>query len=158
MIIVGRTSTYLPQVLTADGDTPPSAQAGRIWGAGMARSVSVLEHLTARVVVLRDTPHAPYNVPACISWDPSTASRCDFRRPPDGHSDDAEYAVERKAGVPSYVYANPTSAVCPTAVCPAVFDGEITYRDDNHLTAKFVALRWRQFAASLRLSFRRRQI
>jgi peptidoglycan/LPS O-acetylase OafA/YrhL len=158
MIIVGRTSTYLPQVLTADGHTPSSAQAGRIWGAGMASSVRVLQHFTRRVVVLRDTPHAPFDVPACISWDPDTPSRCDFRRPADGHSDDAEYAVERHAGVPSDVYANSTSAVCPTAVCRAVFAGQITYRDTNHLTAKFAALRWRQFAASLHLSFRRRQI
>jgi hypothetical protein len=158
MIIVGRTSTYLPQVPTDDGRTPTASQAGRIWGAGMAKSVTVLRHFTARVVVLRDTPHAPFDVPACISWDADSTSRCDFRRPADGHSDDAEYAVERQAGVPRDVYANPTSAVCPTAICPAVFDGEITYRDDNHLTAKYVALRWRQFAASLRLSFRRRQI
>ncbi|MEA2208816.1 MAG: hypothetical protein QOF54_1293, partial [Solirubrobacteraceae bacterium] len=148
MIIVGRTSTYLPQVLTTEGDTTDSAQAGRIWGTGMARSMSALRQLTGRVVVLRDTPHAPFDVPACISWDPDAASRCDFRRPADGHSDDAEYAVEREAGVPLDVYANPTSAVCPTPVCPAVFAGEITYRDTNHLTAKFVALRWRQFAAS----------
>jgi hypothetical protein len=108
--------------------------------------------------VLRDTPHAPFDVPACISWDPDTASRCDFRRPADGHSDDAEYAAERNAGVPRDVYANPTPAVCPAPICPAVFAGEITYRDNNHLTAKFVALRWRQFAASLHLSFTRRQI
>jgi SGNH domain-containing protein len=158
MIVVGRTSTYLPQVLTADGDNPSAAQAGRLWGTGMAKSVTVLRHLTARVVVLRDTPHAPFDVPACISWDPDATSRCNFRRPADGHSDDAEYKAERSAGVPRDVYANPTSAVCPTAVCPAVVDGEITYRDDNHLTAIFVALRWRQFAASLRLSFTRRQI
>ncbi|MDP9255268.1 MAG: acyltransferase [Actinomycetota bacterium] len=158
MIIVGRTSTYLPQVLTADGEKPASAQAGRLWGAGMRKSVTVLRHLTGRVVVLRDTPHAPFDVPACISWDPDTASRCNFPRAADGHSDDAEYSVERKAGVPRDVYANPTPAVCPTAVCPAVFAGEITYRDDNHLTAKFVSLRWRQFAASLHGSFARRQI
>jgi peptidoglycan/LPS O-acetylase OafA/YrhL len=158
MIIVGRTSTYLPQVLTADGKTPASPQAGKLWGAGMKESVTVLRHLTGRVVVLRDTPHAPFDVPACISWDPDRASRCNFRRPADGHSDDAEYAVERKAGVPADVYANPTPAVCPTAICPAVFDGEITYRDDNHLTAKFVALRWRQLAASLHGAFARRQI
>jgi peptidoglycan/LPS O-acetylase OafA/YrhL len=158
MIIVGRTSTYLPQVLTADGDTAGALEAGRIWGAGMAKSVTALRHLTGRVVVLRDTPHAPFDVPACISWDPDTASRCNFRRPAGGHSDDAEYAVERKAGVPQEVYANPTSAVCPTATCPAVFAGQITYRDDNHLTAKFVALRWRQFASSLHGAFARRRI
>ena len=158
LIMVGRTSTYLPQVLSADGGTQGTQQAGRIWGAGMMKSVIALRHLAGRVVVLRDTPHAPFNVPACISWDPRTASRCSFPRPAGGHSDDAEYAAERKAGVPAEIYGNPTPAVCPSAVCPAVFAGEITYRDDNHLTAKFVALRWRQFAASLHGAFSRRQI
>jgi hypothetical protein len=158
MIMVGRTSTYLPQVLTAHGDTPDSAQADRIWGAGMANSVSVLRHLAGRVVVLRDTPHAPFDVPACISWDPNSAARCNFPRAADGHSDDAEYAAERKAGVARDVYANPTPAVCPTAICPAVFAGEITYRDDNHLTATFAALRWRQFAASLHGAFAKLEI
>jgi peptidoglycan/LPS O-acetylase OafA/YrhL len=158
MIIVGRTSTYLPQVLTREGETPGSVQASRIWGAGMAKSVTVLRHLTGRVVVLRDTPHAPFDIPACISWDPDSAARCNFPRAADGHSDDAEYAAERTAGVARDVYANPTPAACPTAICPAVFAGEITYRDDNHLTAKFVALRWRQFAESLHDAFAKRRI
>jgi peptidoglycan/LPS O-acetylase OafA/YrhL len=157
MIIVARTSTYFPQVLTTEGGTTAPAQAGSIWGAGMARSVTALRRLTARVVVLRDTPHAPFDVPACISWDPDTAWRCNFPRPA-AQSDEAEYRAERNAGVPRDVYANPESVACPTSVCPAVFAGEITYRDNNHLTAKFVALRWRQFAASLHLSFTRRQI
>jgi amino acid transporter len=120
-----------------------------LWGAGMARSVAALQRLTARVVVLRDTPHAPFDVPACISWDPAHAAGCGFRRAPGGHSDSLEYAAERAAGVPGQVYADPTAAVCPFAVCPAVVSGVIVYRDDNHVTAAFAALRWRQFAASL---------
>ena len=107
---------------------------------------------------LRDTPHAPFDVPACLSWDPDRTSRCRFARPAGGHSDVAEFRAETRAGVPADVYADPTPAVCPHAVCPAVFGGQITYRDDNHLTARFVALRWRQFAAALHLSGARRPI
>jgi hypothetical protein len=158
IIIVGRTSTYLPQVLNSEGDRQSASQASGIWGKGMAAAITALRPLAQRVVTLRDTPQAPFDVPACISWDPSTASRCDFARAPDGHSDDAEYAAERKAGVPRDIYANPAPAVCPNPICRAVFAGEITYRDDNHLTAAFAALRWRQFAASLHLSPKRRPI
>jgi peptidoglycan/LPS O-acetylase OafA/YrhL len=150
MVIVARTSTYLPQVLTPDGDQPSPARARTLWGAGAASAVAQLRRLTDRVVVLRDTPHAPFDIPACISWDPSSASTCDFTR--SRNSDSAEYAAERAAGVPAFVYSDPTTAVCPGRTCDAEVDGVITYRDDNHLTAAFAASRWRQFAQALDLS------
>jgi peptidoglycan/LPS O-acetylase OafA/YrhL len=150
MVIVARTSTYLPQVLTPDGDQPSPARARTLWGAGAASAVAQLRRLTDRVVVLRDTPHAPFDIPACISWDPSSASTCDFTRA--RNSDGAEYEAERAAGVPAFVYSDPTTAVCPQRMCDAEVDGVITYRDDNHLTAAFAASRWRQFAQALDLS------
>jgi peptidoglycan/LPS O-acetylase OafA/YrhL len=147
MVIVGRFSTYLPQVLTSKGDRPAPAQAREIWGAGTASTVTVLRRFTERVVVLRDDPKAPFDVPACVSWDPSASSKCDFPR---ARSDAAQYAAERKAGVPGQAYVDPTPVVCPKPVCRAVVDGKITYRDDSHLTAAYVSTRWRQFAAALR--------
>jgi hypothetical protein len=158
LIIVGRTSTYLPQVITPDGDQANPVRARSIWGAGAARSVSRLERLATRVVVLRDTPHAPFDVPACISWDPSQSRACDFPRTRDGHSDDAEYESERAAGVPASVYADPAPAVCPRAICHVVIGGVIVFRDDNHLTAAFAASRWREFAAALSITGARRSI
>ena len=158
IVILGRTSTYLPQVLRPDGDQIDRSLAPALWGAGMAQGVRTLRRLAARVVVLRDTPHAPFDVPACISWDPDAAAQCNFPRAPGGLADSAEYTAERKAGVPRDVYANPTAAACPAALCMAVTGGEITYRDDNHLTAAYVATRWRAFAVALHLSFTRRQI
>jgi hypothetical protein len=109
--------------------------------------VTSLRRFTQRIVLLRDDPKAPFDVPACVSWDPSASSKCNFPRAP---SDGAEYAAERKAGVPGDAYVDPAPAVCPGLVCRAVVDGKITYRDDSHLTAAYVATRWRQFAAALR--------
>ncbi len=108
--------------------------------------MTVLRRFTGRVVLLRDDPKAPFDVPACVSWDPSEASKCDFAR---AHSDIAQYAAARQAGVPDRDYVDPTTVVCPDPVCHAVVDGKITYRDDSHLTAAYVATRWRQFAAAL---------
>jgi peptidoglycan/LPS O-acetylase OafA/YrhL len=147
MVIVGGFGNYMPQVLTSKGDRPAPAQASKIWGAGMASTVTVLRRFTDRVVVLRDDPKAPFDVPACVSWDPSASSKCDFPR---AHSDAAQYAAELKAGVPDEAYVDAIPVVCPDPVCRAVVDGKITYRDDSHLTAAYVATRWRQFAAALR--------
>jgi peptidoglycan/LPS O-acetylase OafA/YrhL len=158
LVILGRTSTYLPQVLAPDGDQVSDEHARELWGAGVASAVSSLERVADRVVVLRDTPHAPWDVPACISWDPDSTARCNFPRARDGHSDDAEYAAERAAGVPRGAYSDPAPAVCPRATCKAVVDGVITYRDDNHLTAAFAAARWRQFAQALDAARIRRPI
>jgi peptidoglycan/LPS O-acetylase OafA/YrhL len=150
MVIVGRTSTYLPQVLTDEGEQPSAHSAAELWGRGADAAVSRLRQIADRVIVLRDTPHAPSDIPACISWDPSRSTGCNFAR--SGPSDAAEYAAERAAGVPRVVYSDPTPAVCPHATCPAVVNGVITYRDDNHLTAAFAASRWRRFAAALSLA------
>jgi peptidoglycan/LPS O-acetylase OafA/YrhL len=149
LIIVARTSTYLPQVLASDGDQTTPAQARRLWGRAVASGMRQLERFTPRVILLRDTPRPPSNIPACISWDPGEPAACNFRRPRDGHSDDAEYTAERAAGTPAALYATTTTVVCPHAVCPAVVDGIIVFRDDNHLTAAFAALRWRQLADAL---------
>jgi len=158
IIILGRTSTYLPQVLAPDGDETSARRAAELWGAGVTTSVSRLRRFAARVVVLRDTPHAPSDVPACISWDPSNPTVCDFAQTPDGHWDDAEYAAELAAGTPRTVYANPTPVACRGPVCQIETRGIIMYRDDNHLTAAFVASRWRQFAEALDLARVRRPI
>ncbi len=158
LIIVARTSTYLPQVLSGDGDQTAPAQARRLWGRGVASGIRQLQHFTPRVVLLRDTPRAPWDIPACISWDPGESAACDFRRPRGGHSDDAEYAAERAAGTPAALYASTTAVVCPHGVCPAVVDGIIVFRDDNHLTAAFAALRWHQLANALARANVRRPI
>ena len=122
-------------MVDSDQASPPAART--LWGAGVAKSESDLARLATRVVILRDTPHAPYDVPACISWDPSQSSACDFPRTRGGHSDDAEYTAERAAGVPASDYA---------------VGGVIVFRDDNHLTAAFAASRWRQFGAAISIA------
>jgi hypothetical protein len=150
IVVVGRTSTYLQQVLGEDGQQIDREDAPGLWGAATAATISKLQHDAHRVILLRDTPHAPADIPACISWDLETPARCDFAR--GAPADSAEYAAERAAGVPRTVYSDPTSAVCPGATCRAEDDGVITYRDDNHLTAAFVAARWRRFAQALSLA------
>ena len=149
MIIVGRTSTYLTQVLDDDGEIASPRVAAGHWGSSVATTVSSLRHVADRVVVLRDTPHAPFDVPACLSWDPGEPANCAFTNTKSRRSDGAEYAAERKAGIPAWVYSDAGKAVCSQKVCQPEANGVIEYRDDNHLTAAYAASRWRQFAQAL---------
>ena len=158
LVIVGRTATYLPQVLAPDGDQVSSARARAIWGADMAAGVEALRSIAKRVLVLRDPPRPPYDVPACLSWDPDHPALCDFRRSAGGVTDDAEYAAERSAGVPARDYVNTTPIVCPGRVCHVMVGGLIVYRDDNHLTAAFVASRWHQFVDAINRALKHRPI
>jgi hypothetical protein len=58
------------------------------------------------VIVLRDTPHAPFDVPACISWDPSESSSCNFPR--GGPSDAATATItNRTPATVSFPYGFP---------------------------------------------------
>jgi peptidoglycan/LPS O-acetylase OafA/YrhL len=152
LVIEARTSTYLPQVLDSDGEPIGGAEAARRWGQGFGGGVSALRRLADRVVVLRDTPHAPFDVPACVSWNSSEPAACDFARPK--HSDQTEYAAELAAGVPASLYVDPAPAACGPHECRAVVDGVITYRDDNHLTAAYAALLWNRLARALNPSGR----
>jgi hypothetical protein len=158
LIIDARTSTYLPQVLDSNGETVSSPTAAKLWGAGFAIGVADLKKVASRVVVLRDTPHAPQDIPACVSWNESHPAECIFARTPDGHSDDAEYAAERAAGVASHTYADPAPAVCGPRWCEAVVGGIITYRDDNHLTAAYAAAIWRRYAQAISIDRERHSI
>ncbi len=158
MVIVGRTSTYLPQVRTPDGDQVSTARAPVIWGADMAAAVRAIREAASRVVVLRDPPRPPDDIPACLSWDPDQPLLCDFHRSASGLPDAAEYTAERAAGVRASVYADMTDTVCPGQVCRAMVGGLIVYRDNNHLTAAFVASRWRELAAAINRGLNRRPV
>ena len=112
--------------------------------------------IATRVILLRDTPHAPFDVPGCISWDPRRSSRCNSRAA--RASDAAEYAAERAAGRPAHRLCGSDAGGLPAHDVPAVAGGVITYRDDNHLTAAYAASRWRQFAQALSSATTRRPI
>ena len=159
MIIVGRTSTYLPQVLTPDGDQVSSSEAARTLGRGRRchgqGPATARRHGSSSSGTRRTRPSTSRRASRGI---PARRSRCNFRSGQSGQLDGAEYAAERAAGVPASLYADPARVVCPGAVCQAEVDGIIVYRDDNHITAAFAASRWRQFAEALGNEQRRRPI
>ena len=116
------------------------------WEAGTARVLAHLSRSAARVVVLRDTPAAAFDVPMCAArgaWRPdvwrrvSGAASCSF--PAVRPEASAVWAAQaRAAGVFATVAtADLTGAVCPGGTCRPERGGRPTYRDAHHLTAGY---------------------
>jgi peptidoglycan/LPS O-acetylase OafA/YrhL len=94
-----------------------------------------------RVVVLRDSPLPPFDVPAClgraIEGAHSTADPCGFDAPQALNA--SAFEAERAAGegLTNVYYLDMDDLICPGASCPAVQHGRIVYRDENHLAGSY---------------------
>jgi hypothetical protein len=94
-----------------------------------------------RVVVLRDSPLPPFNVPACISRSigraHSTVDPCEFDASKALNVSAFEAERAAGAGLANVYYLDLDDLICPGASCPAVRDGRILYRDENHLAGSY---------------------
>jgi hypothetical protein len=109
--------------------------------AGTRRTLLKLLPSGFPVVVLRDSPIAPFNVPACVGRAINRTGNAD-----DSCQFDAAVALnqtafvaERKAvdGLSNVYYLDMDDLICPGESCPATRNGQIIYRDDNHLTGTY---------------------
>ncbi len=118
-------------------------ESARVWQEASGRTLGVLGAAGVRVAVMRDTPVAPFNVPTCLArsvrhaWYPG--GQCAFFRAPAQRS--AFFAAEQKSAAawPGISFIDMSDAICFTETCPAVRDGLVVYRDDNHLTGRYAA-------------------
>jgi len=107
---------------------------------GTQHTMQVLAQAGIPVVLLRDSPIPPFDVPQCIARNtpkPDAAASCGFD--PAGALDAAAFAAEQAAaaGLPNVYFLDMTDQICPRNSCPAMHHGLIVYRDDNHLTGSF---------------------
>ncbi len=108
---------------------------------GTRWTLEQLSHAGIPVVVIRDTPIPPFNIPACIV-------RREFPRLPARESCDfdasialnaAAFSAERAAaeGLANVHFLDLSDLICPGTSCPAILHGLVVYRDENHLAGKF---------------------
>jgi peptidoglycan/LPS O-acetylase OafA/YrhL len=140
LVVVGRTLSYLGQVLDGDGRLLDRGAAAGVWSAGSART---FERLSSpgrhRVLLLRDVPRPGFDVPACLSRHDDHPAACSFPQAEHVRTDEQLLATEEPAvnrlGVR---VADFTPVVCPADPCSTVSPaGAIVYRDGAHLTATF---------------------
>jgi hypothetical protein len=113
--------------------------------AALARGYAqTLRRLTSlgRVVVIRDSPRPPFDIPPCVRGALRHLRRCAFDRPAALTGPDViSRAIARVDGV---TLLDPLAEFCPTRLCPAVIGDVLVYRGEAHITATYAATmaRW----------------
>jgi peptidoglycan/LPS O-acetylase OafA/YrhL len=139
LVVLGRSISYLGELLDAGGRQLDRQAAAPVWAAGADVTLRALTAGGRRVVLLRDVPRPGFDVPACLSQHGNRSAACTFPQARHVHPDNqlwsAEAGLVKNRGVR---VADLTSAVCPADPCQVVSpDGAIIYRDEHHLTATF---------------------
>ncbi len=93
------------------------------------------------IVVLRDTPLPPFDIPACLARREMggihAGESCDFDAT--AALNKAAFSAEKSAaaGLANIYFLDMNDQICPGRLCPATQHGLLVYRDDNHLTGTF---------------------
>ena len=131
-------ASYNGVTLRGDADPAPMLSADEI-RSGTRRTLQTLAPARAPIIVLRDTPLPPFNIPACVARlvDRPRSGSCDFDATV--ALNEAAFSAERAAadGLTQIYFLDMDDLICPGKSCPASQDGVPIYRDLNHMTATF---------------------
>jgi len=90
----------------------------------------------ARIIAIRDNPHATPDTPACVARHRLRANDyCSLERSSALGSFDAHTAATR--ALPGSALIDLSDLYCDAGTCPVVIGSVVVYRDDNHITGTF---------------------
>ncbi len=114
------------------GKELPTAQSVAVWKAGFRATLEHLSAIAPRVVVVRDTPiNTKAMGTACLET--RAPETCLTPRAEALLANPPEVAVART--VPGIAVLDLSDRFCDARFCPAMKDGRIVFRMDNHITA-----------------------
>jgi hypothetical protein len=87
------------------------------------------------VLVLRDLPRPPWEIPPCVARSMHHLIRCAFSKQAGRATPDPVQASLRR--VRGLRLIDPAARVCAGDLCPAVIHNLLVYREQGHLTATF---------------------
>ena len=125
-----------------DGDRLSRRDSRPYLTRGFVRTLRRFARTGAQVVVLRDGPRAPEDIPTCVSGALEHLRRCAF--PLQGSFDPKAPETVAARRLPNVRLIDTHRLLCPGGTCPAVVGNALIYRDRTHLTATFArtAARW----------------
>jgi hypothetical protein len=135
MVIVA-TSTAMSVGVVVDGERLDPDDSVPHVRDGLEQTLRRLRSTGARVLVIKDLPRSPHDVPDCVSRQPDRLESCAFRHEQPRHR---AFDEQSTAAVEGAEAIDPAPVVCPDGLCPAVMGNALVYRDDNHFTGTFAA-------------------
>jgi hypothetical protein len=109
------------------------------WEEGLRRTYTRLAGAGVRMIVMRDVPQVPFDVPECLSRRAAGlpfASSCFYDRAKATHPGGIA-AQDRAARNLPVTFVDMNDVICPASRCSSVVGGRVVFTDDNHITASF---------------------
>jgi hypothetical protein len=130
-------ASYSGAMIRGDFVTPTLMPAEEVRG-GTRRTLERLSSLGVPLVVMRDTPLPPFNIPSCEAQRAMNGRRCEFEA--SVALNQPAFIAEREAaeGLSDVYLLDMDDMICPDSLCPARINDLIVYRDADHLTGRFV--------------------
>jgi len=109
------------------------------WRKGISNAVEKFSKSSQRVLILRDTPRAGFNIPTCLGrleWRASFIPTPPCRFSLENAYGDRVYDYQKQAAAlhQNVVAADVSSQLCPQGICEGKIGDMIVYRDEDHLT------------------------
>ena len=111
------------------------------WTKGMRETLAAIQQAGAQVMIIRDTPRFPYDIPTCLSraaWTGVSSTTCDATRLQ--VLDQIMFAVDQEAAESfrHVTFVDFSDILCQADSCPAMLNGHIAYKDTHHLALPMV--------------------
>jgi peptidoglycan/LPS O-acetylase OafA/YrhL len=150
-VVIARWSDYRRLALAPDGSRAEgNALFASLWEQGARRTIHQLGANGRRVIMIRDTPLSPQDVPSCLSEHAKKPTSCAFPTAGAAHRDSPLLAAEKAAAGSRLTTVDLTNVICPTRTCQVVtHTGMIKYRDEHHLSAHYSASLWQTLAQGI---------
>jgi peptidoglycan/LPS O-acetylase OafA/YrhL len=147
---LARIATLHPHlVAVSEADSPVADPARGIrshsisadeWQRGLRSTVSYLDSRDLKTIVIADVPRPEFDVPTCLSRAAAqsrSVQDCNVSRSA-AFNEDARRA-ERAAitGLNNTRLVDLADQFCPNQTCPTLVEGQVVFRDGNHLTSSF---------------------
>jgi hypothetical protein len=110
------------------------------WEEGLRSTITYLDAHGVRTLVIADVPREGFDVPICLSraaahhW---ATQHCVLTREAALNEDARQAESAALRGLKSARLVDFADKLCTNSICQSVIDGQVVFRDSNHLTSTY---------------------